>query len=76
VEQAKANGKRGLLLIENHAMADADGPTRDQRLPQVMSLGAEHIHYYYYYYYYYARSLGDPGAEMEVIGKHMRQTKV
>lgn len=66
VEQARANGKRGLFLIENHAMADADVPVMDKRLPEVLSLGAEHI-----LYYYYPRSLEDPDHNMSVIGKHL-----
>ncbi len=70
VEQARANGKRGLFLIENHAMADADVLTMDRRLPQILSMGAEHI-----IYYYYPRSLSDPDANMRVIGRHMKHAK-
>jgi hypothetical protein len=66
IEQAHRNGKRGLLLIENHAMADEDVPIMDRRLPEVFALGAEHM-----LYYYYPRSLEDPDRNMAVVGKHL-----
>jgi len=65
VEAAKRNGKRPLFLIENHALANEDLPKMDERLPEVLSLGAEHM------IYYYPRSLEDPDANMAIIAKHL-----
>lgn len=70
IGQAKKNGKNGLMLIENHAMADEDVPLMDKRLPEVLSLGAGHI-----LYYYYPRSLENPNRNMKVIGKHLKEIK-
>ena len=41
----------------------------DKRLPEVLSLGAEHM-----IYYYYPRSLEDPDANMAIIAKHLSET--
>jgi len=70
VAQARANGKRPLFLVENHAMAEKDVPLMDARFPEVLSLGAEHV-----LYYYYPRSLRDPDRNMGVVGKHMKAAK-
>lgn len=70
IEEAKKNNKNGLMLIENHALADKDVPLMDKRLPEILSMGAEHI-----LYYYYPRSLEDPDHNMNVIGKHLMENK-
>ncbi len=70
VELAKKNNKRPLFLIENHAMADEDVPKMDKRLPEALSLGAEHL-----LYYYYPRSLEDPDKNMNVLAKHISKIK-
>jgi hypothetical protein len=66
VDLARRNGKRPLFLIENHAMAEGDVEIMDRRLPEVLSLGAEHV-----LYYYYPRSLKDPDRNMNTIRKHL-----
>lgn len=70
VEQAGKNGKNGLFLIENHAMDPEDIDTMDRRMPEVLSLGAEHI-----LYYYYPRSLKEPDRTMNVLGGHLMKAK-
>ena len=66
VAAARRNGKRPLFLIENHALDNEDLPKMDKRLPEILSLGVEHL-----IYYYYPRSLEDPDANMAVIAKHL-----
>lgn len=68
VELARRHGKTPLLLVENHAMTDRDIAAMDRRLPEVLSLGAEHI-----LYYYYPRSLKDPDRVMYVLAGHLRR---
>ena len=41
IEAARKNGKKSLLLIENHNMTSAEIPLMDRGLPKVMALGAE-----------------------------------
>jgi hypothetical protein len=48
-------------------MADRDVPLMDKRMPEVLSMGAEHI------LYYYPRSLEDPDHNMRVVGEHLRR---
>lgn len=66
VDIAQRNGKKPLFLIENHAMAEEDVQIMDRRLPEVLSLGAEHV-----LYYYYPRSLKDPDRNMNIIKNHL-----
>ncbi len=70
VELARRNGKRPLFLIENHAMAEEDVEIMDRRLPEVLSLGAEHV-----LYYYYPRSLKDPDRNMNTLRKHLSKSR-
>ena len=64
---ARGAGKGGLLLIENHDVAVAGYDIMDQRLPEVLALGAEHL-----IYYYYPRNLVDPERVMATMAKHLR----
>lgn len=67
---AEANGKRSLILIENHAIQNEDIPLLDRRLPEVLQLGFGHV-----LYYYYPRSLKDPDAVMNVMAKHLKAAR-
>lgn len=64
---AASHKKRSLMLIENHALRNADLPLLDQRLPDVLSLGIGHV-----LYYYYPRSVEDPDAAMVILGRHLK----
>ncbi len=64
---ARAAGKGGLLLIENHDVAVAGYDIMDQRLPEVLALGAEHL-----IYYYYPRNLVDPERVMAIMARHLK----
>lgn len=67
LEAARANGKGGLILIENHNMPSVDIERMDKGLPQVLDLGAEQI-----IYYYFPRNLDDPERAMEVLARHLK----
>lgn len=64
---ARAAGRAGLWLIENHALPDEDLPLMDHRLPEVLAAAPEWL-----LWYYYPRSLADPDAHMAVLGRHLR----
>lgn len=64
---ARAAGRSGLWLIENHAVAAADLSLLDRRMPEVLACNPEWL-----LYYYYPRSLPDPDAHMAVLGRHLR----
>ena len=70
LQAARANGKKGLILIENHNMPLADIKIMDKRLPQVLELGAEQV-----IYYYFPRNLEDPERAMEVLARHLSTEK-
>ncbi|MFM2089661.1 MAG: hypothetical protein RLZZ127_150 [Planctomycetota bacterium] len=63
---ARAAGRAGLWLIENHALPDEDLPLMDRRLPEVLAAAPEWL-----LWYYYPRSLSDPDAHMAVLGRHL-----
>lgn len=69
IEAAHRHGKDAFMLIENHAMKAQDIDLMDQRLPEVLALGAEHI-----CYYYYPRSVTEPDRAMQVIAKHLSRS--
>lgn len=59
---ARGNGKGGLFLIENHAMADADCALMAKRMPEILALAPELL-----IYYYYPRSLENPNRNMQTL---------
>jgi len=67
IDAAHRNSKNAFMLIENHAMKAKDIDLMDQRLPEVLELGAEHI-----CYYYYPRSVSEPDRAMRVLAKHLK----
>lgn len=67
MRHARENGKQAFMLIENHALKDPDIDLMDQRLPEILALGAEHMAYYYY-----PRSVSSPERSMNVLRKHLR----
>lgn len=64
---AERYGKRPLMLIENHNMTEACFELMDRRLPDVLSLGAEHL-----IYYYYPRNVSNPDRQMRILAEHLR----
>lgn len=65
---ARAAGKGGLLLIENHDVAGAGYDMLDRRLPEVLALNAEQ-----WIYYYYPRNLEDSDRVMGIMAKHLKR---
>ncbi len=64
---ARKNGKKGLMLIENHNMPAEDIKIMDKGLPKVLALKPEQL-----IYYYYPRNIGDPDRNMATIAKHVK----
>lgn len=64
---ARAQGKGGLVLIENHDIPVAGYDMMDRRFAEVLALGAEHL-----IYYYYPRNLDDPDRVMGIVAKHLK----
>lgn len=70
IDLARANGKKSLLLIENHNFtADMIAPM-DQHLPEVLKLGAD-----LYIYYYFPRNVAAPERTMAALGRHLKTLK-
>jgi hypothetical protein len=67
IKTARNNGKKGLLLVENHNMSAENNALMDRRLPEVMELQPEHL-----IYYYYPRNLDKPDENMAIIAKHLK----
>ncbi len=70
INEARSNGKGGLLLIENHNMQKRDNALMDRRMPEVLALNPEHL-----LYYYYPRNLEDPEENMTILRKHLKAVK-
>ncbi len=70
IPEAHKNGKKSLMLAENHNMNTEDNRLMDKRLPEVLSLDIDQL-----IYYYYPRNLEKPHANMEIIKKHIRSIK-
>ncbi|MFZ5972168.1 MAG: hypothetical protein ACOYXA_11305 [Bacteroidota bacterium] len=70
IEAAKKNGKRSLLLIENHNMKAENNAWMDQRLPDVLSMKPDQL-----IYYYYPRNVDKPEENMAIIKKHLKKLK-
>ena len=68
IDEARKNGKGGLMLIENHNMRAQDNHLMDQRMPEVLAMNPEHL-----LYYYYPRNIEKPEENMGIIAKHLRQ---
>jgi hypothetical protein len=68
VEAARKAGKRPLILIENHDMEPEYFDLMDRRLPDVLSLGAEHV---LYYYYPMQHGEGDADRQMAILSRHL-----
>jgi hypothetical protein len=67
IKAATARDKDGLVLVENHALTNADVDIMDRRLPEVLGLGAGHL-----IYYYYPRDVEDPDRAMGVLRAHLQ----
>lgn len=67
---ARKNGKGGLFLIENLDMPLAECALMDQRMPEVLALGAEQL-----IYYYFPRNMEDPDRQMDILAQHLRVVK-
>ena len=67
LQAARANDKRGFLLIENHDMTRADDALMEKRLPEVTAMNADYL-----IYYYYPRNIPDPEAQMKMLGAQLR----
>ncbi|MEM7109725.1 MAG: twin-arginine translocation signal domain-containing protein [Bacteroidota bacterium] len=67
LEAARSNGKKGLLLIENHNMPAENNALMDKFLPEVMALEPEQL-----IYYYYPRNVDKPDENMALIAKHLK----
>jgi hypothetical protein len=70
IELARANGKKALLLIENHNFSADMIEPMERHLPEVLKLGAD-----LYLYYYYPRNVGAPDRTMEIIGRNLKALK-
>ena len=70
LDVAKANGKKGLLLIENHNMPAVNNALMDRYLSDVVALGADQL-----IYYYYPRNVDKPEENMAIIAKHLKNYK-
>jgi len=68
LQAARRNGKKGLLLIENHNLPARDIPLMDRGMPQVLRMNAEQL-----IYYYYPRNIGEPDRNMATLAKHLRK---
>ncbi len=68
LKQARRNGKKGLLLIENHTMTERDVELMDKRMPEVLDLQPDHL-----IYYFYPRGLKDPDKAMATLARHIRK---
>ncbi len=71
IAAARKNGKKALLLIENHNMTSAEIPLMDKGLPKVKALGAEQL-----IYYYYPRNIGEPEKNMATIARHLKNYRL
>lgn len=60
-------GRTPLALIENHAISESENYLLDQRLPEVLEQGWEHL-----IVYYYPRSCDSPDQSMAIVGKHLK----
>lgn len=67
IAEARANGKGGLMLIENHDLRLEDNELMQRRIREVAALGAEQL-----IYYYYPRNLVDPEANMQIVYRGLR----
>ncbi len=67
INAARTNGKKGLLLIENHNMPAENNALMDKYLPEVAALEPEHL-----IYYYYPRNVDKPDENMAIIAKHLK----
>lgn len=67
ISAARANGKGGLILIENHNMTSECFDLMDRRMPEVLALGAEQV-----IYYYYPRDVDEPDRQMTMLARHLK----
>jgi hypothetical protein len=70
IEAARRNGKRPLMLMENHNMNEVCFDLMDRRIPDVIALGPEDL-----MYYYYPRNVSDPDRQMAIIAKHLKSLR-
>lgn len=64
LSQARAHGKDGMLLVENHDLPAKAAPVLEANLPRVLELNPDHL-----IYYYYPRNLEDPELIMNIMAK-------
>lgn len=64
---ARAAGKGGLFLVENHNMDSGCLELMDRRLPDVLAMAPEQL-----IYYYYPRNVPDPDRAMGILRRHLK----
>lgn len=67
IELARRNGKKALLLIENHNLSAEMVEPLERHLPEVLQLGAD-----LFLYYYYPRNVAEPDRAMHAIGRNLK----
>lgn len=65
-EAALKEGKKLVVLIENHNMRAIDNKLMDKKLPEVLDLNIPHL-----IYYYYPRNISNPEQHMGILKKHL-----
>lgn len=68
IDAAKANGKKSVLLVENHNLSADMIEPMDRHYGEVLALNAD-----LYLYYYYPRNVQDPDRAMEVVARHIKR---
>jgi len=68
-EAARRQGKQTLMLVENHCMPHPeDIDLMDRRLPEILQLDADHVHFYYR-----PRNVCEPDRQMDILARHLRR---
>ncbi len=67
---ARAEGKGGFWLIENHNMSAGSNALMERRLEEVINHQPEQLAYYYY-----PRNVDKPDENMDIIGRHLKKYK-
>lgn len=64
-ECARRHGKATMMLLENHNMPhEEDLDLMEQRLPEVLELRPDYLHFYYY-----PRNVADPDRQMRILAR-------
>ncbi|MEM9392086.1 MAG: hypothetical protein AAGA02_16530 [Bacteroidota bacterium] len=67
IKAAHSNGKKSLLVIENHNMPAEYNTLMDKYLPEIMALKPEQL-----IYYYYPRNVDKPDENMAFLAKNLK----